>query len=29
VDPAVIARQNLLDRIRAARTSAGAPRRGK
>jgi hypothetical protein len=32
VDPAVIARQNLLERIRAARTSAGmgaGPRRGK
>jgi hypothetical protein len=28
-DPAVIARQNLLDRIRAARTSTGPARRGK
>ena len=26
VDPAAIAKQNLLDRIRAARTSAGGPR---
>ena len=29
VDPAVIARRNLLERIRAARTSAGAPQRGR
>jgi hypothetical protein len=29
VDPAVIARQNLLERLRAARTSAGTGPRGK
>ena len=29
VDPAVIARQNLLERLRAARTSAGTGPRGR
>jgi hypothetical protein len=29
IDPAVIARQNLLERLRAARTSAGTGPRGK